>query len=139
MTWLRWAAVIPAAFFGFYAALAFGFGILHVLDGLCPPDQIESGFCIAPWYEPALQSAVCFCSGLAAFLVVLLPTLAAPNHKRLVAGLSYVSGAGTAIAMAAGHRVYSITDLAPVACAILTGLVAAGLIWRFTRGPRVVV
>jgi hypothetical protein len=49
-TWLRWLLVLPAAWVAWYAAVLIGFGLYTVAEALCPPDQVISGMCVAPWF-----------------------------------------------------------------------------------------
>ena len=109
---------------------------MAILDALCPPDQIESGMCIAPWYDSAFDAAVCFCAALAAFLIVTLASITAPSHKRVVASVVYVIGAATAIAMFLDMP--SIGHLNAAICALIAGLLGAGLVVWFTRKRAVV-
>jgi hypothetical protein len=136
MAILRWLAVIPGAISGWFLALALGFVIVSVIDSYCPPDQVESGMCIAPWYSTAFDAAVCFSAALAAFLVVLFASVMAPAHQRAVSWVAYVSGAVATVAMTGTSP--NVRTLNAAICALLAGLLSVWLVWFLTRKPRVV-
>ena len=95
--WLRWLAVIPAAFAGWLLAFVAVAGVHRLLLVLCPVESIVSGTCEADWFRSA-ESILMFCfSALAAVLVVVLPTLIAPSRRRAVAVLALIGGAACAV------------------------------------------
>jgi hypothetical protein len=122
----RWLIVLPAAAFGFFLAFAIGGLAMSVLNRACPADQSFDGFCSAPWYDSAFNVLLCACAAIAAFLVVALPSWAAPSHKQLVSWLAYLCGAGVTVSFAIGPR--EIHALAAPTCALVAGLVAVWLV-----------
>jgi hypothetical protein len=118
--WLRWLLVIPAAVLGWYAALIAGMLLLAFAESLCPPEDVVSGACMAPWFGTV--SAVVFCIGtaLAAVLVVLLPTLAAPRARLRVAWVAFALGLAVALAMAIAASAHAELASAVVAGALTT-------------------
>jgi hypothetical protein len=133
--WLRWLAVVPAAYAGFVGAVAFGFLELRVIDSFCPPDQWVSGFCEAAWYENAFSVAECIAVAVAAFLVVSLASVVAPANRKSVAILSYLVGAGFAVYFGASADKYLA-----LAMALLAGALAVLMAFRVSdwlaRRPR---
>ena len=128
MLWLRWLLVIPAATAGWFFALAFGFVLLHLLDALCPPEQMVSGMCTAPWYDAGFKAATLIGASLAAFLVVALASVAAPAHRTFVSWLAF--GCGAAFAL---YAAFSTRSYAELAFALVSGLVAVWTVNRLLR------
>jgi hypothetical protein len=135
LKWLRWLAVVPAAYAGFVGAAAFGLLELHVIDSFCPPDQWVSGFCEAPWYEKAFSVAECLGAAVAAFLVVSFASVVAPAHRKLVAILAFVAGAGFAVYFGVSADKYIALVIA-----LLAGALAVTMVFRVSdwlaRRPR---
>ena len=126
--WLRWLSVIPAAVVGWFIALAFGLFLLHVLDSMCPPEQIVSGMCTAPWYDTGFEVAVVIGASLAAFLVVVLASITAPTHRILVSRLAFAGGAAYAL-----YGAFVTHSYAALAFALASGLVAVWTVSRLLR------
>ena len=126
----RWLAVIPAAFMGFFAAVALGLVIWRSLDAFCPAAENFEGFCSAPWYDEAITLALCVCAGVAAFLVVTLSAWTAPAHRRTVSWLAYAIGAAITISFGLGS---SLQSIGPPACALVAGLAGVWLVKRLAR------
>lgn len=97
---LRWLCVAPAAIAGWLLALVIALAVLGLVDSLCPPEEMVSGMCGAPWYPLASRAVVCFGAGLSALLVVGLAAWVAPSHRRVVAWASFGLGAAIAIVLA---------------------------------------
>lgn len=128
----RWIGVLPAALAGWLLGLATGLFLYGRLASLCPADQMVSGLCGASWYPLASQAVVCFGAALAAFLVVLLPSLVAPSHRITVAWVAFVSGAILAAVLA-----WLAASPAELASALAAGLLAVWAVRKFvsTRPP----
>lgn len=129
MLLLRWLLVVPAMLAGWYLALITGL-LLHALaESFCPPMKVVSGVCTAAWFRSVEEILILLTAALAATLVVLLPTLACPGRKRAVAGITFVVGAVTAIAIGYGASSLWI----PVATALFTGLLTLRRVRRRYR------
>jgi len=132
--WLRWVAVLPAAYFGWVAAFLFGLVELRVLDSFCPADQWESGMCIASWYEQGFLVAECLAAAVAAFLVVIFAAIVAPAHRVAVSRAAYLVGAAFACYFSFSASLYWA-----LALALLGGLSAVAMVARRfgadARGP----
>ncbi len=93
----RWLLTVPCAITGFYLGLAVWGAIRYLNEHLCPHAYRVSGMCHAPWSWYVQQSAL----GLGAFvcgaMVVLMPTLIAPSHRRRVAIVFYLIGLTVAV------------------------------------------
>ncbi|MBK6616654.1 hypothetical protein [Ottowia sp.] len=92
MTALRWMLAVPAAGLGYLAAALVAALLLSVLDGLCPPELMVSGHCMAPWHRHAEQAAFGLASALGAALFVALPWWMAPAHKGRVGAAACAVG-----------------------------------------------
>ena len=75
------------------AVLLLGLAGVTVLDSFCPPQQMVSGACIAPWHQPAVEALIIACAGLAAFGIVVVTGLLAPVHTLRVAVVAFACGA----------------------------------------------
>ena len=129
MPLLRWLLMLPAAISAWYLALAAGIALHGSLLRFCPPDQVVSGWCAAPWHRYASQAVVCMGAGLAATMVLLICAWLAPTHKRQVAITTYLIGAVVACMMGMAATAY-----AAMASALLAGAVILALILhRLTR------
>jgi hypothetical protein len=123
--WLRWLALVPAAAVGWYGSLIAGIGARSVLMSFCPSDEIISGLCSASWYAPAEDALMCVFAGIAAALIVTLPTLVAPSRKVTVAFIVLLLGSLVAVVMGSQIRAFG-----PMICAVLAGTLAAMLLRR---------
>ena len=85
LTVLRWLCVPPAALAAWYLALILALLLHTAVEGFCPPDQVVSGACFAPWFLRFSDVLVCFGAALAASLIVLAAFLVAPSHRFHVA------------------------------------------------------
>ena len=97
--WLRWLLVLPGAWAGWAIAVLTGVGAHSALAALCPPEQLVSGMCVAPWFRYSERIVVCAGAGLAAALILLFCTLIAPSHRPRVVLVTLAAGAAVAIAM----------------------------------------
>lgn len=93
MRTFRWLLVVPSGIIGWYIGIIVAITIYAINDWLCPAKYIVSGTCYgAPWSSFVQDFAVAFGSVIAAVLVVVLPTIIAPDHRRPVAITAYVTG-----------------------------------------------
>jgi hypothetical protein len=90
---LRWLLVPVSAFVVWAATLLLGLAGVNVVDSFCPPQEMVSGACIAPWHQPAIEALIIVCAGLAAFGIVVVAALVAPVHKLRVAVVAFACGA----------------------------------------------
>jgi hypothetical protein len=116
---VRWLLILPAAIAAWYLALIIGLVLHSGLDALCPPDQVISGICEAPWYVYAEDALIAFGAALAAVLVMVACTLLAPSHRRQTAIAAFVLGAMAAIMMGASTEAYGAMAAAIGAGALL--------------------
>ncbi len=89
---LRWLLIVPAVFIGWYAGLLSGITVYKINEWLCPAEYIVSGMCYAPWSSYIHEFAVIFGAMVAASLIVALPAVIAPSHRRIVASVAYTLG-----------------------------------------------
>lgn len=126
MIWIRWLAVVPVAFVAWYAVFLFGMALIIGIGSLCPSEDIISGSCVAWWASYAERAAFIFCSGLAAFLVVVSSALVAPSHRRIVAwvsfGLGFIVAAFMSLPLSAFGELFAAT---------VAGLVGVSFVTRF--------
>jgi hypothetical protein len=130
-TLIRWLLIVPASVAAWYLALVVGIMLLAAVSGLCPPDQLVSGACTAPWYQTASLAVLCFGAGLAATLILIVSTLLAPTHKRQAAVATYIIGAAVACMMG-----IAATEYAAMASAIVVGAAILALLLRRLRYER---
>ena len=90
---IRWMLVPLSAVVVWGGVLLLGLEGVHLLDAVCPPKLVESGACIAPWHEPAVEALIVIGAGLAAFGIVAVGALVAPTHKLRVAAVLFACGA----------------------------------------------
>lgn len=128
--WLRWALLLPAALVGWYAALIAGMLLLAFAESLCPPEDVVSGACMAPWFDGVSRGVICLGAALAGALVVLLPTLVAPRARREVAVVAFALGLLAALAMGIAAGAYAELASATIAGALM----ATWLARRYGRG-----
>lgn len=121
---IRWILILPAAIAAWYTALFVGIALYQGIEALCPPDQVESGHCFAPWFLTTSNALIVFGAALAAVLVMLVCTWIAPAHKRQVAIATFALGTLVAIGMG--------WDLAfaPTLGAIVAGAVVLTILLR---------
>jgi hypothetical protein len=121
MTTLRWLLVLPSWLAGVVLSLVLAMALRALCIQLCPPELLVSGMCMATWYRAAESLSICAGAAVGAATAVLLPSLAAPQHRGRVALAAL--GLGTACAtwwLAAGGS----SLLAPFACALASGVIA---------------
>ncbi|HEY5761904.1 MAG TPA: DUF2784 domain-containing protein [Rhodocyclaceae bacterium] len=126
LDWLRWGLLLPAALVGWYAALVAGMLLLALAERLCPAEAMVSGACVAPWFDSVSTAVFCFSTGLAAALIVLLPTLVAPRARPHVAWVVFGLGSVAAVLMGVTASAY-----AEMASAVVAGALMA--IWLSRR------
>jgi hypothetical protein len=123
---LRWLLVLPAALAGWWAALLLGFALLALGDSQCPAEERMSNACLAPWYAGFERAVYIVCAAIAAALVVLLPALTAPAHRRRVGWIACGWGAITALWLGANTGAHL-----EALVALFAGLAAAIVVHRF--------
>lgn len=87
-------------------------------EAFCPPEAVISGMCTANYMKPIETFLFLVFPGIAAILVVLLPTLVAPSKKVTVAVIFFVLGASIAIYMGTSLREWTILAFALVCGAV---------------------
>jgi hypothetical protein len=102
---LRWLLVPIAGLAAWWLAIFIMAGLDFLywqFDYPCPKAEILSGACAAAsydWFTAYTHLLFCVGAALAAALVVLACTMAAPRHKLRTAFAAYVVGAGAAFLM----------------------------------------
>jgi len=129
-TLLRWLCVLPAALAAWYLALILAVLLHTAVEGFCPPDQVVSGACFAPWFLRFSDVLICFGAALAASLIVLAAFLVAPSHRFYVAWATFIVGACVALCFAA-----LLGAWAECASALAAGALAAYLLTRNSMPP----
>lgn len=122
MKLLRWVLVPVACIAAWYAAFFIGLFILSAAESSCPRDQIVSGVCIAPWWEPVEKCVFCFSTGLSAVLVVACGFFTAPAARGFVAWLVFGTGSIVAVWVAAESAMW-VECVSAVAAGLLTAFV----------------
>ena len=126
---VQWILVPVVGFAAWWAAFLLGLGAFWVVDSLCPPEKVVSGVCTASWYDPAIDGLFTIFSAVAASFVVLGPVLVAPSHRRWVAGIAFVVGAGFATYM--HFEIWG--EWRDYFAALAGGLAAVGLVFRIWK------
>ena len=129
MTAVRWALVPVTAFGVWFGTLLIGIGGSSLLDSLCPPDLMISGFCTAPWHGPAMRALEMVCAAIAAVGFIALPAAIAPAYRIPVAVGCFVVGGLLTIELALAGTLW-----APAAVAAVAGVITLWLtVSRFRR------
>ncbi len=105
---IRWICVVPASYLGYYIAMIGGLAALMFAESFCPADAVVSGMCTADYMRQIEKILLLVFPGIAAILVVLLPTLAAPAKKVTVAISFFIVGGAAAIYLGATLREWTI-------------------------------
>lgn len=115
--WTRWIAAIPAAVAGWWLVVFAAIALHGLAFSFCPPDDVVSGACVAPWFSRFETGLVYASVALSAVLVVVLPAVVVPAHRALIAWIAYIAGAVVAVSIgrSATH----------IVVALAAGLVAA--------------
>lgn len=116
---IRWILVIPAAYLGYYVALISGMAALALAESFCPADEVISGMCTAEYMRRIEKLLFVLFPGLAAVLVVLLPSLVAPSRKVAVATSFFAVGSVAAIFLGVALEEWVILGFA-LACGAVT-------------------
>lgn len=127
---VRWILFIPAAIAGWYGALFFSILVLNALGDPCAPEPMANGDCIGPIGSTFGDVMIIVGASLSAVLVVLIATIVAPDHKVVVARLTYAAGFVVAVILAVPLSLW-----VAFAGAALAGLATLALIER-RYGPR---
>lgn len=121
---VRWLLVVPFAFAGWYVGLIVALVIHTAHKALCPAQYLVSGMCAAPWSEFVQGSAIIIGAILVGALVVLLPALIAPNHRKRMAWIAYLFGLL--------YSVYFLVSIPGIWQAVVAAAVAgAWVLWLF--------
>ena len=123
---LRWFLVPPAAFTGIVFAFPSWMVIAAAIDTLCPPIR----YCTAPWQHSTIDALMGFYAGIAAFLMVALPSWAAPSHRQSVSWVAYFAGAAFSLSIA---REFPWLNRFAVPCAAAGGLLGIWIVRRYLR------
>jgi hypothetical protein len=89
---VRWILLPIVCLAAWIAALFAGIVAHSVAEFFCPPDQMVSGVCVAPWFETLDAWLVRFFSAFAA-LVIASCYFTAPAARTLVAWVVFAAGA----------------------------------------------
>lgn len=128
LTWLRWLLVLPAAWVAWYAAVLIGFGLYSVAEALCPPEQVISGMCVAPWFGYVDRAIFCTGAGLAAAFIIFSCAIVAPSHRRVVTLVTL--GAGSVVALVLALATHALPEfIAAVVSGLLTTWWVRGRTW----------
>ncbi len=120
---VRWVLVVPAALVGWYAGLIVALLIYKTNVALCPARYLVSGMCTAPWSSAMEELAVIVGGAVVGALVVLLPALMAPYHRKKIALIAYALGFTCSI--------YVLMLVPSIWRAVLAAALASGLmLWR---------
>jgi hypothetical protein len=99
----RWIAVLPTIFAVYVLGLTFTFLTMDFAMSYCPPEEVFSGACGAPWYDVFEHQLLCVPAFASGFAMVLAPSLVAPNHRRFLSWLLYLGGVGVVFAAQFGE------------------------------------
>jgi len=99
---VRWLLLLPLTLAGWYLVMLLGIVLLDLAMAACPPEEVVSGACTAPWMGGVEAGIFYLCSALAATAWVLIPALMAPALKRETAWVAFISG-GLVAGMMALH------------------------------------
>jgi len=125
VTVLRWLAIVPAVVAVWWLTILLRFGLLEVAIRFCPPEQLVSGICVAPWYRYVEGGIIVGCAGLAAALIIAVSVLLAPSHRLSVASVILAGGVVVALYMA-----YAAQAWGSFAAAVLAGAIAwSAVLW----------
>jgi hypothetical protein len=128
--WIRWALLLPVLYSCWVAALYAGIVYYGIADRFCPPAEVVSGFCVAPWFPVAEAIVVCLGAATAASLMVVAAAVVAPVAKLRASQLVLAAGSLTALVMAIHTGQYSA-----FVAAVLAGAIALSAIsWRVRLG-----
>jgi hypothetical protein len=94
---LRWTLLPVVCIAAWFAALFAGIIAHSVAESFCPPDQMVSGMCVAPWFEPLDTWLIRFFSAFAAALIISSAYFVAPAARHLVAWIVFAAGAAYAL------------------------------------------
>jgi len=128
---IRWLAVLPAAIAGWYLALIIGLLAYSGVEKLCPPEQMVSGACIAPWFRYATGAISALGAALAAILVITLAALAAPSHRVIVIRSAFVAGL-----LVASYMLWQTSAVVEFFAALACGALTVAVLPRYVRAPR---
>jgi len=93
--------LLPAAYLGYHLALIGGMVVHALAESFCPPEAVVSGLCSAAYFRQVEKVLSIVFPGIAAVLVVLLPSVIAPTRKTAVAAAFLLLGGSVAVYLAA--------------------------------------
>jgi hypothetical protein len=121
---MRWIAVAPSAIVAYLFSFFTGFALMDIADSYCPPSQVVSGMCTAPWAHDVELGIMTFGAGLAGFLLVAVPAQVAPSEQIVIARAILIGGTVLALIGAAFGAYVEATG------AIVGGMLA---LWIVTK------
>jgi hypothetical protein len=127
-TGLRWLAIIPATAVAWALTAALGGGLLKVAVHLCPPEQLVSGMCRAPWYRNLEEAVIVGWAALLVALTVTVPAVIAPSHRGSVATVALVAAAAALLPAA-----YMLGWWGSFTAAVLAGVLSWLTVLRWER------
>jgi hypothetical protein len=89
---VRWILLPIVCIAAWIAALFAGIVAHFVAEFFCPPGQMVSGLCVAPWFETLGAWLARFFSAFAAALIVVSCYFTAPAARALVAWIVFAAG-----------------------------------------------
>ena len=89
---LRWVLLLPSIAVAWYLGVISAISIYSVKEKFCPPEYITSSLCYAPWSRAVNNFVFMLGPAIAAFLIVLLPSLLAPRYKKAISTIIYSGG-----------------------------------------------
>lgn len=124
---IRWLAVFVSPVGGYLISIAVALVLISGLKRLCPEDQMVSGMCTASWYAFSELAALSVAASAGAAFFVLLPSLLAPAHRRVVALTAFVAGL-----LLASSFAWQIgwSFLGPFVASAFAGGLTASRLWR---------
>lgn len=98
--WIRWSLVLPTAVLSWYGAVVITLFMHGATEIFCPPEDIISGLCQAPWFNSFSRSLLYIGPAIAACFVVLSTVFMSPSHRNIVAFVVFLGGCVIAMFMA---------------------------------------
>jgi hypothetical protein len=126
----RWVAALISPLVGYLVAISGAVFLASGLKHLCPKEQLVSGMCTAKWYASAELAVISVAASAGAALVVLLPAVLSPSHKRVVGIAAFAAGF-----LFVSHFTWQVGSSFLVPCASST-LVGGFTLWCLLRSPK---
>lgn len=129
ITILRWILLPAACFIAWSLAIVLGIILLNVAESFCPPEEMISCCCTAPWF-PAVQTSIFyFSTAISAVFVVVTAYLSAPAERVHVIWIAFCFGCIAAtyfVVITAAFGVFAVTVTAGLFTAIALTEFACG-------------